>query len=1266
MPTKTNFKADNIRILYLDNPSSPDQKYFPILKSSGLHFEYKTADNPGAFQDLLGSFNPDIVLSRIKVDGCKAEEIMKLIKNSCTDVPIVFICENETEELAINLISKGASDYILEDHPLILSVIIRNAIKNSRLEKEKAIQLKALEERNILLKNIEELGHLGTWQVNHHTQISNWSDQIYEILEYKKSEIVPGLAALLNRVHPDDLEAVRLFTSMEWHRKKKIVKFRFRALMPDGNIKYLRSELKVTYDDHKNPVKLTGFLLDITEQMHAKLDLEKKERFYEALIEKSNDLKILLDKNSIITYTNPSAKNILGYDNAELAGTNARDLVYPADLDTLLGIGDEIKNINGNSKFIQVRIKHKNNSYRWFEGFITNYLHDPDISGIVANLTDITIRKENEIRLIESEIQYKELFEQNPLPMWIADLDQIGFLDVNMAALKQYGYSKEEFLALSPLEIRPVEEKDQFKKDHLKIEILTHLGVRKHLKKNGSLILVDIFANNIVYKGHKARLIICNDITEKLASEQALIQSEANIRTIYENTDTAYILFDKELNIISFNKLSNQFSELILGKKITRGAKLFELLNDKNKKTIKRIVSRVLHGETIQNESKYNSEGKMSGWIFIRYVPIFNKDGKINGMLISINDITRKKLDEYNLKKSEEHLAASQKISNTGSWEMQLSDLKDLNNNNLYYSDQALRIYGLEPDQIHFTRQIYQSHVHPDDLPRIKQLLPTVLKTGAAYESEHRIIRADGQERIVANFGKLIFDPKTGIPVKLIGTVQDITDQKENERRMFQLSEAIDQSPVSIVITDLHGDIIYANPKFTEVCGYSFEEVKGKNPRVLKSGYTSDAEYKNLWETISSGKKWTGELYNKKKNGEFYWESALIAPVVNKSGEIINYLAIKTDITAQKSKDDALRSNEAKLRTLFDNTDIGYVLLSPELKITFFNETAKSGFFLEFGKELKVGENIFDYYNPESIDYFKKLYQDILSGNIAEREVVVQGKDHKNLWYDVIYRPIIDANNNVDSILVKRTNNTFRKNAEIEREKIISDIIRQNKELEQFAYIVSHNLRSPVANILGSTDMLKDNFLAPEDQKILMESLDISVHKLDNVIHDLNYILQVKNPMNEKKEIVYFTNIINDIRLSISDKIRTENAEINCDFADANEIIIVKSYLYSILYNLISNSIKYRRQDVAPVISIISKKIKNTIQIVYTDNGIGMDLEKLHGQLFGLYKRFHFHTEGKGMGLFMVKTQVETMGGSIGVKSEINKGTEFTLTFNID
>lgn len=153
-------------------------------------------------------------------------------------------------------------------------------------------------------------------------------------------------------------------------------------------------------------------------------------------------------------------------------------------------------------------------------------------------------------------------------------------------------------------------------------------------------------------------------------------------------------------------------------------------------------------------------------------------------------------------------------------------------------------------------------------------------------------------------------------PKGLVGRLiilRDVTERKQTELRLLQLHKAVEQSPVSVVITDIKGNIEYVNPFFSQLTGYQLNEVIGKNPRIIRSGDTSPETYKIMWQTIQSGKVWRGEFLNKKKNGETYWEVEMIAPVIDSEGVIVNYIAIKEDVTAQKESDAKLRDAYTKL-----------------------------------------------------------------------------------------------------------------------------------------------------------------------------------------------------------------------------------------------------------------------------------------------------------------------------------------------------------------
>ncbi len=179
------------------------------------------------------------------------------------------------------------------------------------------------------------------------------------------------------------------------------------------------------------------------------------------------------------------------------------------------------------------------------------------------------------------------------------------------------------------------------------------------------------------------------------------------------------------------------------------------------------------------------------------------------------------------------------------------------------------------------------------------------------YHESH-IVNASSELRLIAWTSTTMLDEQQQVEsITYIG--QDITEQSETREALAKLARAAEQSPAVIMITNTSGAIEYVNPKFTELTGYSFEEIKGENPRILKSGATSPQEYRQLWSTICNGHEWRGTLHNRKKNGELYWESALISPIRNEEGKITHFLSVKEDITTRKALEDEVQRRQEEL-----------------------------------------------------------------------------------------------------------------------------------------------------------------------------------------------------------------------------------------------------------------------------------------------------------------------------------------------------------------
>ncbi len=239
-------------------------------------------------------------------------------------------------------------------------------------------------------------------------------------------------------------------------------------------------------------------------------------------------------------------------------------------------------------------------------------------------------------------------------------------------------------------------------------------------------------------------------------------------------------------------------------------------------------------------------------------------------------------------------------------------------------------------------------------------------------------------------------------------------------------------------------------------------------------------------------------------------------------------------------------------------------------------------------------------------------------------------------------------------------------NHKIKNENLVHDLANRNNELVQFNYIVSHNLRAPIANILNLVNIISMPDIDIEVRLKTIEYIQSSAVRMDQLVKDLSVILTTTSALNSKKEKVSIPFLIENISNTLEKEILESGTIIKTNFSDnAKELFSIKSYMESILYNLIRNAIKFKSPLRTSQIFISSKKVNNNIIISFSDNGIGIDLTKHGTNIFGLYKRFHSEIEGKGMGLHMVKVQVEAIRGKIDVESKPNEGTTFTVTLPI-
>ncbi|MCO5945294.1 PAS domain-containing sensor histidine kinase [Mucilaginibacter flavidus] len=561
--------------------------------------------------------------------------------------------------------------------------------------------------------------------------------------------------------------------------------------------------------------------------------------------------------------------------------------------------------------------------------------------------------------------------------------------------------------------------------------------------------------------------------------------------------------------------------------------------------------------------------------------------------------------------------------------------------------------------------------------PNFLLFLQTRDRDGAA-KGEAIGIRKNG-ERFPCEMSAVVFKDDNGEPRTCVNLI-DITERRATEKEIFTrqqlLNAVVNNTNDGLAVTDKEGHFLIFNQAMIGLLGSGPVDSKTYDWSKKFNIYQQDGDSlvpngKLPIVRALHGEKIKDEIYLIKnpEKGNIYL-SISASPIKDEKGEIIGSLVVDRDITNQFLYQENLKIINDKL--LASNERFNYVVKAThdaiwDMDLKTYHIQWGEGYEKVFG--YKLGQMEGDYIewknkiHPDDVDRVVNSIQFSItnkSSQIWEEEYRYAKADGTMAYvYDRGY--IIHDKDNIPLRMVGAMQDlTARKNYETERTQLIEDLIQQNKNLEQFTYIISHNLRSPVANIMGCAEMLKDEELDADDKEIAVRGLSRSITKLDDVITDLHTILQSKNELNEKKETVKLYEVFSDVKSSLNTIVTQAGATIKTTFG-VTEIRSIKSFIYSIFLNLISNSIKYNRENEPLVIEISSTQNGNKLILKFKDNGLGIDLAAKGGDLFGLYKRFHSHVEGKGLGLFMVKTQIETMKGKITVKSAPGEGTEFEI-----
>lgn len=884
------------------------------------------------------------------------------------------------------------------------------------------------------------------------------------------------------------------------------------------------------------------------------------------------------------------------------------------------------------------------------------FLHEtttPESFTIPASNTnktkDLTALKKAQADILEKDMLYRNLVERLPDGVY-KSTHQGKFVEVNDAMVKMLGYdSKEELLAIdikTELYFKPEDRESMVLQEKYE-----EMGIFRLKKKNGSGIWVE--DHGWYSLGSHGEILfhegIMRDVTERKIAEEELKESEVRFKMLYEKAPVGYQSLDENGNLVDVN---GTWLELMgYQKKEVIGSWFGIFLTPEQAELFKKRFPAFKTTCNIRSEFEMVKKDGSIIAIQIEGRIGHSADGTFKQIHCVLSDITERRKAEKAI--ADERILLRTLIDN-------IPDpiyVKDALGRKLLSNRADLDILGSTSESTVIGKTDMElsypgnaSQTFSDDMWVIQTAQPILSKLEFFTDQK-------GTKRYFLT-SKIPLKNDSGEIIGLVGVGHDITAQKQSEQKIIQLSKGIEQSPASIVITDTSGNIEYVNSKFTDISGYTFEEVKGKNPKILQSGHTPKAEYKRLWDTITLGNEYHAEIQNRKRNGELYWESVLISPIRDEEGTIVNYMSIKEDITNRKKTDleilklsVAIEQNPASVII----TDTGGVIEYVNKKFVSVSGYSKKELIGKIVRILKPGHT-----NEET---YIEIWNRLFAGKEWRGEHQNRTKNKEKYWESILISPIKNQEGKITNYIILSEDISDRK--KMERALITSKEKAEESDRLKSAFLanMSHEIRTPLNSILGFSDLLTDHELDHDSRKEFANLINSSGNNLLAIINDVLDISKIEAGQVTLVENEFSVhNLITQIQKEYFHKANSKGIELRLASQELDRRIMIQSdesRIKQVLINFVGNALKFTDSG---FIEIGASLVMNNIQFHVKDTGIGI-AKDYHDKVFERFRQVEASPTrkygGNGLGLAITKNLAQLLGGKIWLESEPNVGSTF-------
>ncbi len=463
-----------------------------------------------------------------------------------------------------------------------------------------------------------------------------------------------------------------------------------------------------------------------------------------------------------------------------------------------------------------------------------------------------------------------------------------------------------------------------------------------------------------------------------------------------------------------------------------------------------------------------------------------------------------------------------------------------------------------------------------------------------------------------------------------------------------------DTSPYAIFVYDLK-KVIEVNQTFLKLFGYKNEEDVNAELELSSLVYFDDLQLIDHAREVAreGGPFFIPTIRLMKGNGQLFYAECHVIAIIGNNGPILKIYI--RDITGRRNSEFDLIEGGKKYQSLFENSLDGIYKSTPQGKFVEANPALIKMLGYSSLEELL------------SIDIHEDLYVDTIKNEVGSDQedslYILKKKDGSKIWVeDHSYYEFDEIGNIVyHHGIIRDVTDKVEEQKELERLLVLTS--RQNEQLQNFTYMMSHNIRSHSSNLSSIAAALIDK-QNDDKRKELHDMLMDSTEKLDETIRNLNEIISINSSTRKQFEKCDLKILVSEIVQSFDHKLNEEGIHIEVNIPEAHQVYAISSYLKSIIQNLIENAIRFRSQDKRKKLIKISSRSDSRNDIIsISDNGIGIDLDRYGKKLFRMYQTFHYNKLSRGYGLYVTKNQMESMNGSIEVESTVSEGTTFTLYF---